>query len=306
MAFEPPNPAGAFQAFQQISGTGGAAPDGFAADIAPSVSGFGTRQSRIQNERPAVTTRNIMHWLIPEGPIVQMYMNPQNITYGYKKGITPQRTKGGFVVQYWGEELSTLKLIGTTGSSGIEGINVLYDVYRNEQLSLDPYALFLAAQNDTSVVDGGTIGSSIVSALGGSSSDASIGGAVGGFLTGAATSPSSTRPRPSLAYLAFTVEVYWSGSVYRGYFTDFVVTESVENLGMFNYDISFTVTQQRGFRSNFLPHHRAATVGPSNSDPNFGIPHSYGSVVLGDTPTPQRTAAPADILTNISNSFGGF
>lgn len=306
MAFQPPNPQDAFSAFQQISGTGGAPPDGFAADIAPSASGFGTRQSRIQNERSAVNTRNIMHWLIPEGPIVQMYMNPQNVSYGYKKNITPQRTKGGYAIQYWGEDLTTLKLIGTTGTSGIEGINVLYDVYRNEQLSLDPYALFLAAANDTSVVDGGTIGASIASAFGGSDAASTIGGSIGGFLAGSVLTPTSTRPRPSLAYLAFTVELYWSGEVYRGYFTDFNVTESADQLGFFNYDIAFTVTQKRGFRTNFMPWHRSATSGASNSDPRFGTPHSYGSLLAGDAPTPQRTAAPADILTNIANSFGGF
>ena len=34
--------------------------DGFKANDVPSVSGFGTRQSRIRNNRPAVSTRKLM------------------------------------------------------------------------------------------------------------------------------------------------------------------------------------------------------------------------------------------------------
>lgn len=290
MAFQPPNPQNPFDVFQQISGTSAQPADGFTTDIAPSVSGYGTRQSRISNGRPSVTTRNIMHWLVPEGPIVQMYMNPQNVSINDRKSLNPQRTKGGFIVQYWGEELTTIKMTGTTGSSGIEGINVLYDIYRNEQLALDPYALFLAASNDASIVDGGTVGASIGSAFGGSDLASTIGGSIGGILAGVSTNsnPIPTRPRPSLAYLAFTVELYWSGVVYRGYFTEFSVTESVDQLGMFNYDIGFTATQRRGFRQNFMPWHRSAISGPSNSDPNFGIPHSFGDLLPGGAPTPRR------------------
>jgi hypothetical protein len=40
---------------------------------------------------------------------------------------------------------------------------------------------------------------------------------------------------------------------------------------------------------NFLPHHRSAVNGPSNSDPAFGTPYSFST--LSD-PTPQRAVAP--------------
>jgi hypothetical protein len=285
MALPPP-----FTAAQQILQPDDPLNSGFKADIAPSVSGFGTRQSRLKNERAGFSTRKMMYWLIPEGPIVQFYINPQNVVQSHKKAISQQRTKGGFVIQYWGEELTTLRLSGTTGTSGIEGINVLYDVYRNEQLALDPYALFLAAQSDEALINGGAIGSTIGGLLGGGEAGNIIGGVVGGLLeAGSATaSPNPTRPKPSLAALACAVELYWSGEVFRGFFTDFDVTESADRLGMFNYNIGFTVTQKRGFRTNFLPWHRAATSGPSNSDPRFGTPHSYGSLVDGETATPQR------------------
>lgn len=297
MAFQPPNPVDAFSAFQEVSGKG----DGFSTDVVPSAGGT-TRQSRVRNERPAVTTRNLIHWLIPEGNIVQMYINPQNITFSHRKAITPQRTKAGFSVQYWGEELSTCRLNGTTASSGIEGINVLYDIYRNEQLSLDPYALFLAASNDANMVDAGTIGSNIGGIFGDAGS--SLGGSIGNLLGGSAST--GVRSRPTLASLALQVEMYWSGAVYRGWFNSFNVSEGVDNLGLFNYEIEFTISQIRGWRGNFLAWHKSATSGPSRSD-FTGPPHSFGSIVNGDAPTPQRsTSSNTDIISNIKNSLGGF
>ena len=298
-----PSPENAFNAAQQILGGGSPGSGGFAADQVPSQTGFGTRQGRISNNRPAVNARNIMHWLVPEQPIVQMYINPQNVTYSYKKSISSQRTKGGFVLQYWGEDLTTLRLTGTTGTSGIEGINVLYDVYRSEQLAYDPYALFLAAQQDQTGLTG--LGSAIGGALGGDLGSA-IGGAAGSLLSGGANAanPNPTRPSPSLGQLAFTVELYWSGEVYRGYFQSFTVTEAADNLGMFNYDIEFVVTQKRGMRQNFLGWHRSATSGPSNSDPQFGTPHSFGVLVPGDQPTPQSNTENSGILQSIGSSLG--
>ena len=228
----------------------------------PGVSGIKTRQSFLQNERPGVTTRNLIHWLVPEGPIVQMYVNPQNISYNHKKNITSQRTKGGYSLQYWGPELTTINIDGTTGTSGIEGINVLYDIYNNEQLAFDPYALYLTAklnqeQQGTGLTDNSAL---------------SIGADFVGSLLGASESnlPRGVSQPPTLAQLAFTVEMYWSGEIYRGYFTDFTVKESADQLGLFNYSISFVCTQKRGFRSNYLAWHRSATSGPSFSNPNTG------------------------------------
>ena len=58
-----------------------------------------------------------------------MYINPQQMNIDEKKVIKQQRTKGGYIIQYWGEELTTLNISGTTGSAGVEGINVLYEIY---------------------------------------------------------------------------------------------------------------------------------------------------------------------------------
>ena len=67
---------------------------------------------------------------------IEMYINPQNIQIASRKHITETRTKGGFIMQYWGEDFDTINIQGTTGAAGVEGINVLRDVYRSEQLAL--------------------------------------------------------------------------------------------------------------------------------------------------------------------------
>jgi len=258
--------------------------DGFESDGVPSHSGLGTRQGRLRNERDGTPRRNLVHWLVPEGPIIDMYINPQTIKYNYSKNIESNRTKGGFVMQYWGENLTTLDIAGTTGTSGIEGINVLYDIYRNEQLAFDALALSIAAQYNKDQSAGDIFG------VGSALSDAAAGGSFLDSLTGSAEAafPQTSAPSPTLASLAMQVEMYWSGEIYRGYFNDFSVTESADNLGMFEYGMKFTVTQKRGFRRNFLAWHRSAVSGPSNSDPRFGTPHSYGKLANFDTPNPDR------------------
>lgn len=303
---EPLNPSNILDTVQQFTSPGPNEFSGERGSTAPSPSGFGTRQSRVPNNRPAVSTRHIMHWFIPEQPIVQMYINPQRISYNYKKSNVPTRTKGGFVIQYWGEELTTLNIEGTTGSSGIEGINVLKDVYRSEQLSLDPYALFIAAQVDSSTINGGAVGESIGDFFGGSNTANAAGGILGGLLAAGADSinPNNIRPKPSLAQLAYSVELYWSGSVYRGYFDSFSVTESVTTLGMFDYTIAFTVTQERGFRQNFMPWHRSATDGPSNSNPEMGRKYSFGTLATESATASNGTASADDISQSIQDALG--
>lgn len=247
-------------------------PNRFLAPNLPANNGLGTRQSLLQNERAAVSERKLIRWLIPDGPIVEMYINPQNISYNGSKSISTVRTKGGYNFQYWGPELVKLSISGTTGTSGIEGINVLEDIYNAEQLAFDPYALYLAKKVDQETFSDGIFGSN--SAL--SAGDQFI-----SFLENGsqAALPTQVDNFPSLAALAFGIEMYYSGKVYHGFFTAFTVREDVNNLGMFDYTMEFTATQVRGFRQNFLAWHRSATSGPSNSDPVHGTPHSFGYLV---------------------------
>ena len=283
MANNPPlNPSDPFEAASRLL-------NGAQENIPPTQTGVGGRQSQVPNRRAAIQKRTMLQWLVPEQPIIEMYINPQSLSWSYKKLITKTRTKGGFSVQYWGEDLIEVKCDGTTGTSGIEGINILLDVYRNEQLMFDPYALYLAEEkdrrdnslsNDINIFGTGALGSGLND--------------VGNILINASKGSSSTgresllgsSNKPNLASLAFNVEMYWQGEVYKGYFTNFDFDEKATELGLFTYRFSFTAIQKRGYRNNYLGWHRSATNGPSNSSVPLGPPLSYGSLITGESGTP--------------------
>ena len=276
---------------------------GFTASAIPSSASFGGRL--LPANRPATFARNLIRWFVPESGVVEMYINPQSISYQFKKHITNQRTKGGYLLQYWGEDLTQLSIQGTTGSSGIEGINVLHDVYRSEQIAFDPFALALASDRDTENNDqfsflgdfpDNSLGSLLTGA--GNSFTDLISNSIE---TGAAA---STRAQPTLASLAFSVEMYWSGWVFRGYFTDFRLDERADNLGLFDYNMTFVVTQRRGIRPNFLAWHRQPD-GPSDSDPRFGRPYSFSGLAPEQAPparrpNEERGLRPGEILQSLN------
>lgn len=268
----------------------------------PSPSGAQVRQARIANLRTATAVRNMVRWLLPETGIVEMYINPQSIKYSDKKHIPePTRTRGGYIIQYWGEELGTISINGTTGSSGVEGINVLYDIYRNEQVSMDALALAAQAARENATLSDGLLGElgGFGEVLGGIGNAVGLGvdsifDQVNNVIEGGSINPAT--PKPTLASIAFQTEMYWSGWVFRGYFNSMSVSESADKLGLFDYDIQFTVIQKRGLRLNFMPWQRSAVDGPSNSDPAFGPPYSFST--LRD-PIPRRTPSQGQ-LSNIN------
>src|SRR3989344_2580406 len=57
------------------------------ANATPRVNGLGTRQGQISPLRLATPRRKIMRWLVPEQPLIEMYLNPQQVQYNYKKQI---------------------------------------------------------------------------------------------------------------------------------------------------------------------------------------------------------------------------
>ena len=209
-----------------------------------------------------------------------MYINPQSIAYNLKKLITNERTKGGYIVQYWGEELTTLNINGHTGGAGVEGLNVLYEIYRAEQLLFDPIALTMASDNSVSglnsLVDN-TLGN--IGGFGQTLSSVTQG------VLGLDPLSQSILPTnvPSLASMALGIELYYTGWVFRGYFNSFSFTESAERLGLFDYQIQFTVTQRRGYRTNSLGWQRSAISGPSNNSAG-GVPLSF-SGLAGNYPS---------------------
>ncbi len=258
--------------------------DGFLLPASFSADGNGLPYTKVPSFRAGQIKRNIITWFVPEFGIVRMYVNPNAISYINKKLIHKDRTKGGYTLQYWGEELTSINISGTTGSSGIEGINMLYEIYRAEQYGFDAVGLTLDANNASADVAnnlvngiGGAIGSAVGGLFGADSSTSAAGGAglLGGIL--GLDSPNNTlsaKNIPSLAQLAFSVEMYYNGWVYRGFFENMTINERADSF-LFEYQMTFTATQRRGYRTNYFPFHRSAKDGPSQ----YATPNSFSGEV---------------------------
>jgi len=263
--------------------------NGFNLPPSYSADGNGLPYSKVPSNKDSQMKRNIVTWFVPEFGIVRMYINPSAITYNHKKLISKDKTKGGFNLQYWGEDLTSLNISGTTGSSGIEGINVLYEIYRAEQYAFDGLGLSLAANNAAADIAnnlvqgaGGALGNSINSLFGGNTNSPTAGAMGAGLLGGilGLDSPNnnlSAKNIPSLAQLAFTVEMYYAGKVFRGFFENMIINERADNRLM-EYQLTFTATQIRGYRVNMFPWERSAKDGPSS----YTSPSSFsGNVNVG-------------------------
>lgn len=220
----------------------------------------------IDRPRVARVTREMVTWKTPHLGYVQMYINPQSFVINSSKVVQSQRTKGGFVIQYGGENLDTISIDGTTGSSGIEGINILQSIYRSEQLAFEGIAAALEEQLSNVQLDQ-TIGS-IVTQFGQSGSNTG-----NNFLFGQNVLQITSqlfnglnKPRPTLASLAANVDMFFQGILYRGYFESFSVTESATTPGWFTYSIKFIAYARQGVRRNFMPWHKQpeGPVGTNN------------------------------------------
>lgn len=256
--------------------------DGFGLPATPSSDGTGLPYSKIKTNREGQIKRNIITWFVPEFGIVRMYINPNAITFTHKKLIEKTRTKGGYTLQYWGEDLTLISLSGTTGSSGVEGINMLYEIYRAEQYSFDAVGLSLDAGNAAAdvannLVNG--IGGAIGGLFGGDTAQQGGAGLLGGIL--GVDSPNnnlSSKNIASLAQLAFSVEMYYNGVVYRGYFDGMTVNEKADNF-LHEYQLSFVATQRRGYRTNYFPFHKSPKEGPSQSNTSNSLSGTVNSVL---------------------------
>jgi len=206
--------------------------------------------------------REMVTWRTPHLGFVKMYINPQQMKIEDKKDITPRRTKGGFVIQYAGEGLTQIHIDGTTGSSGIEGINILSSVYRSEQQAFEGIAIALEEQLASVQLD----------TLINSESPFQR---INLFQMASNTLRNLSRPQPTLASLATQVEMFFQGVLYRGYFKSFSVTEVAEHMGLFTYSLHFEAYAKQGTRRNFMPWHRQP-YNPANADAN---PFSFTGTV---------------------------
>ncbi len=219
--------------------------------------------------------------------VVPVYINPESISIRERKIINKQLTKGGYVVQYWGEELPTMSVQGTTGSAGVEGINILRDIYRNEQVSMKRI-LLERLENETESMIGNLTGLTDVAQKSTSfwgnvagafdnignifEADEWIGGAksvvdswVSAFQGTADDAVARTVLNPSLGAFAVNIDLYFQGERFRGYFSNFTSTERASSQGLFNYNFDFIITKRMGSRTNFMPWHRSPT--DLNGDP---------------------------------------
>lgn len=208
----------------------------------------------------------------------QLYINPNNIQYRESKVIQDTLTKGGYVVQYFGEQLPTLSVNGTTGSSGIEGINILRDIYKHEQIQFR----ILLAERQRKIAEA-TLKATEEAELmlnqkrnttegtWSNIADLVTGGAYTNLYEGLKSAieiiaePFQDRPdldksafkaSPTLAALATNIDMYYQGEFYKGFFTNFNVTENTSSLGLFDYTFEYKVTKVTGKRLNFMPWHR--------------------------------------------------
>jgi hypothetical protein len=248
--------------------------------------------------------RQLISWNIPNRGLVEMYINPQSFIVLERKLTKKTRTKGGYIIQYWGEELPEIDISGTTGSGGIEGINVLRDIYRQEQVGFNDVMsslnsgflsnMFQTILGATQSLSTNPLAAPITSTINTLSNPSSFFnsvvstvGNVANVLDAIGTSVSTdSQLLPTLAALATAIELWYSGKIYRGYFSEFRVDEKSDPLGIFNYSMKFIVTRQSGRRHNSFPWQRSVTNGPANSDV---IPLSFGALATGGVNTTSST-----------------
>lgn len=213
--------------------------------------------------------RRMLRWRTPYLGWVKMFINPSQISISDVKDVSAVRTKAGFVLQYAGEQLTNITIGGSTGSAGIEGINILRAVYRSEQLAFDQISVEMertAAVAEFAQIVMGQLNSMFDPAGGAQFLSDTIDVALNYF----------QQPFPTLASLAANVELFFQGVLYRGYFKDFRVDENADTPGIFTYTINFVAHSRQGERRNFMPWHKQPynPIGLSSGDSN---PLSYYS-----------------------------
>jgi len=256
----------------------------------------------------SISDRNVIHVFLPNVGVFKFYINPSDIVYSFPKVITPTATKGGYSINYWGENLGTLNINGNTGSSAVEGINALNEAYRSEQYAIDKTGLLLSQQNYTNIADvtAKNIIDSSASILGGDNSSIQNILGLGSSLLGANsnTQISQIPDPPSLAESAFGVEIYYSGWVFRGYFTSFSFTERNDNF-LYTYNLGFSITQRRGYRYNYLPWHKSPNGEPGNSPYSFEDDGSYQRDIIPNRKQIVSTPSTVRTITQLQRNVTG-
>lgn len=258
-------------------------------------------------------TRETIKFLIPtsmlsltsnsttDREVIPLYINPQNIQISYSKNISETQTIGGYIIQYWGDKITKLTISGTTGSGGVEAINILHNIYKSEQTQFKKVLLqrqrdlAFKIQEEQAAAQNASTGTSL-SALdqvlfNGVFSDVANGvsetmdffrDAIAGNGTGGNSSP--VKLLPTLSAFAVSLDMHYQGKVYRGYVESMSVIENANSPGHFDYSIQYNSLKEYGERKNFMPWHtnprdssgnpkKLPTVGSNHGD-NLSFPFS--------------------------------
>ncbi len=254
--------------------------------------------------------RETIKFLIPtnlkslDGPgfrrSVPLYINPSTIQISHSKNISDTQTIGGFIIQYWGDRITILNITGSTGSGGIDAINILYSVYKSEQTEFQRLLLERQSEykkkieeaqkeaeangpsNALSAVDEILFDGQITKNWNGVSETIEF------FKSqienaGFSDERKSTSLLPTLSSFAVSLEMYFQGKIYRGYIESMSITENASAPGLFDYNIQFKSLKEFGERKNFMPWHtnprdesgkpkQKPTVGSSTGDYNLSFP----------------------------------
>lgn len=272
-------------------------------------------------------TRETIKFLIPKSmlslsgtgisdrEVIPLYINPSNIQTSFTKNIQESQTIGGFIIQYWGDKITTIQMTGTTGSGGIEAINIIYNkVYKSEQNNFKDIiikrqselaARIADAQSNATNQDPVSAASALDQILfnGAFSNLASgIGETMDFFrdsIAGNEVSKSDpVKLLPTLSAFAVSVDMHFQGRVHRGYIDAMSVTENGANPGHFDYSMSFKSLKEFGQRNNFMPWHtnpRDASGRPKKKptvgDQGFGYNLSFPFTNAKETVSTSRSVS---------------
>jgi hypothetical protein len=255
--------------------------------------------------------RKLMQWNIPNQGLVEMYINPQSFSIVERKLVKETRTKGGYIIQYWGEALPEIDIAGTTGSGGVEGINVLRDIYRQEQVGFASIMsqlnqgflnnLFQTTLGAIQDLSNNPLANPVASTINSLTNPdqffrdvvTTVGNVANVFDSIGKAITTDQQLLPTLAALATSVELWYDGVIYRGFFKEFRVDEKADESGLFRYTMKFTVTRRTGVRLNSFPWQRSVNYGPANSDI---VPLSFGALQTPSTSTAQQATTQTTVF----------
>jgi len=208
---------------------------------------------------------------VSDREIIPLYINPSSIQTSYTKNISDTQTIGGFIIQYWGDKITTMSIGGTTGSGGIEAINILYSIYKSEQTQFKN--ILIKRQSDlkekinnaqNAAVESGNINS--LQAL----DQVLFNGAFSNFANGLeetmdffksavagndSSYANTVNLLPTLSAFAVSLDMHFQGKVFRGYIDSMSINENASSPGHFDYTIQFKALKEYGVRNNFMPWH---------------------------------------------------